>query len=77
MTTAPAYDNSVRIGYARVFTRAQAQAQLDALAAAHCREIITETASARRTSMQVSGRSVRSASCYNALHESSVERSLE
>jgi hypothetical protein len=48
MTTAPAYDNSVRIGYARVSTRAQErQAQLDALAAAHCREIITETATTR------------------------------
>ncbi|HLX51904.1 MAG TPA: recombinase family protein [Streptosporangiaceae bacterium] len=48
MTAAPAYDNSVRIGCARVSTRAQEhQAQLDALAAAHCREIITETASTR------------------------------
>jgi DNA invertase Pin-like site-specific DNA recombinase len=44
MTTTPAYDNSVRIGY----TRAQEhQAQLDALAVAHCRAIITETASTR------------------------------
>ena len=47
-TTAPAYDNSVRIGYARVSTRAQEhQAQLDALAAARCREVIVETASTR------------------------------
>jgi DNA invertase Pin-like site-specific DNA recombinase/DNA-binding CsgD family transcriptional regulator len=42
------FDNSVRIGYARVSTRAQDhQAQLDALAAAHCREVIVETASTR------------------------------
>ena len=48
MTAAPAYDNSAWIGYARVSTRAQEhQAQLDALAAAHCREIIVETASTR------------------------------
>ena len=34
MTTATAYDNSVRIGYAQVSTRAQEhQAHLDALAA--------------------------------------------
>ena len=46
---APAvYDNSVRIGYARVSTRAQDhKAQLDALAAAHCREVVVETASTR------------------------------
>jgi DNA invertase Pin-like site-specific DNA recombinase len=42
------FDNSVRIGYARVCSRAQDyQAQLDALAAAHCREIVVETASTR------------------------------
>ena len=46
---APAvYDNSVRIGYARVSTRTQDhQAQLDALTAAHCREVVVETASTR------------------------------
>jgi DNA invertase Pin-like site-specific DNA recombinase len=42
------FDNSVRIGYARVSTRAQDhQAQLDALASAHCREVVVETASTR------------------------------
>ena len=42
------YDNSVRIGYARVSTRAQDhRAQLDALAGADCREVIVETASTR------------------------------
>ena len=46
MTIPPAFDNSVRIGYARVSTRTQDhQAQLDALAAAHCREVIVEIAS--------------------------------
>jgi DNA invertase Pin-like site-specific DNA recombinase len=46
--TPPAFGNSIRIGYARVSTRAQDhQAQLDALAAAHCRKVIVETASTR------------------------------
>jgi len=46
---APAkYTNTVRIGYARISTRAQEhQLQLDALDAADCREIIVETASTR------------------------------
>ena len=48
MTTPAVYDNSVRIGYARVSTRTQDhQAQLDALSAAHCREVVVETASTR------------------------------
>jgi DNA-binding CsgD family transcriptional regulator len=48
VTSQPAFDNSVRIGYARVSTRAQDhQTQLDALAAAHCREVVVETASTR------------------------------
>ena len=42
------YDNSVRIGYARVSTRVQDHlVQLDALSAAHCREVVVETASTR------------------------------
>jgi DNA invertase Pin-like site-specific DNA recombinase len=48
MTGTDVYDNTVRIGYARVSTRVQDhQSQLDALAAAHCREVIIETASTR------------------------------
>jgi DNA invertase Pin-like site-specific DNA recombinase len=48
MTTPAVYDNSVRIGYARVSTRTQDhQAQLDALGTAHCREVVVETASTR------------------------------
>jgi len=43
-----AFDGNVRIGYARVSTRARDhRAQLDALAAAHCREVVVETASTR------------------------------
>ena len=42
------YTNTVRIGYARISTRAQDhQSQLDALATADCREVIVETASTR------------------------------
>ncbi|MGY4900048.1 recombinase family protein [Micromonospora aurantiaca (nom. illeg.)] len=56
MTTAPTVaptgttrpHNRIRVGYARVSTRGQDhQAQLDALAGAHCREVVTETASTR------------------------------
>jgi DNA invertase Pin-like site-specific DNA recombinase len=44
----PSYSNAVRIGYARTSTRLQDhQLQLDALAAADCREVIVETASTR------------------------------
>jgi len=47
--TAPVeYYNSVRIGYARVSSRSQEhQMQVEALGAAHCREIVVETASTR------------------------------
>ena len=57
MTTAPARPaaqaapphNRIRVGYARVSTRGRDhQSQLDALAAAHCREVVVETASTRR-----------------------------
>jgi hypothetical protein len=48
MQPAPAYTNTVRIGYARVSGRSQDhQMQLDALATANCREVIVETASTR------------------------------
>src|SRR6266568_6379459 len=54
MSSPPAFDNSVRIGYARVSTRTQDhQAQLDALAGARCREILVETASSRDTRPQL------------------------
>ncbi|MBV8992414.1 MAG: recombinase family protein, partial [Pseudonocardiales bacterium] len=44
----PAYSNMVRIGYVRVSGRSQDhQLQLDALAAAGCREVIIEIASTR------------------------------
>ncbi|GAA3152724.1 recombinase family protein [Planomonospora alba] len=44
----PAPANAIRIGYARVSTRSQDhQLQMDALAAAHCREVVEETASTR------------------------------
>ncbi|GAT71249.1 DNA-invertase from lambdoid prophage e14 [Planomonospora sphaerica] len=45
----PAPANAIRIGYARVSTRAQDhQLQMDALEAGHCREIVEETVSTRR-----------------------------
>ncbi|MFD8562964.1 recombinase family protein [Streptosporangium canum] len=41
--------NAIRIGYARVSTRAQDHlSQMEALAAAHCREVVEETASTRK-----------------------------
>jgi DNA invertase Pin-like site-specific DNA recombinase/DNA-binding CsgD family transcriptional regulator len=54
MSILPAAVNSVRIGYARVSPRSQDhQAQLGALAAAHCREILVETASSRHARPQL------------------------
>ncbi|MGV9600708.1 recombinase family protein [Streptosporangium sandarakinum] len=47
--TAAAPSNAIRIGYARVSTRAQDHLlQMEALASAHCREIVEETASTRK-----------------------------
>ncbi|WP_248958618.1 recombinase family protein [Sphaerisporangium perillae] len=41
--------NAIRIGYARISTRAQDHlSQMEALTAAHCREIVEETASTRK-----------------------------
>ncbi|MEQ4725012.1 recombinase family protein [Nonomuraea sp. B19D2] len=41
--------NAIRVGYARISTRAQDHlSQMEALAAAHCREIVEETASTRK-----------------------------
>jgi DNA invertase Pin-like site-specific DNA recombinase len=46
-TTPP--HNRIRVGYARVSTHSQDhQSQLDALAGAHCREVVVETASTRK-----------------------------
>ncbi|MBV9162626.1 MAG: recombinase family protein [Pseudonocardiales bacterium] len=48
MNEVSSYSNAVRIGYARVSGRSQDhQLQLDALAAAGCREVVVETASTR------------------------------
>lgn len=50
LAAATTYTNTVRLGYARVSGRSQDhQMQLDALAAADCREVFIETASTRRT----------------------------
>lgn len=47
--TAGMPSNAIRIGYARISTRAQDHlSQMEALAAAHCREIVEETASTRK-----------------------------
>ncbi|MEV4185469.1 recombinase family protein [Streptosporangium canum] len=41
--------NAIRIGYARVSTRAQDHlSQMEALAGAHCREVVEETAGTRK-----------------------------
>ena len=49
MDAAPlVHTNAVRIGYARISLASQDhQLQLDALAAAYCREVLVETASTR------------------------------
>ncbi|GAA3427928.1 hypothetical protein GCM10018953_51110 [Streptosporangium nondiastaticum] len=47
--TAAAPSNAIRIGYARVSTRAQDHLlQMEALAVVHCREAVEETASTRK-----------------------------
>jgi hypothetical protein len=50
LTASDVYDNTVRIGYARVSNSSPGptRPQRDELAAAHCREVIVETASTPR-----------------------------
>ncbi|MFF5213301.1 recombinase family protein [Streptosporangium sp. NPDC000396] len=46
---APAAINAIRVGYARVSTRAQDHlSQMEALAGAHCREVVEETVGTRK-----------------------------
>ena len=74
------FDNSVRIGYARVSTRAQDhQAQLDALAAAHCREVVVETASTRdaRPKLQVTLAALRPGDTLVIYKPDRVARSMK
>lgn len=74
------FDNSVRIGYTRVSTRAQDhQVQLDALAAAHCREVVVETASTRdaRPKLQVTLAALRPGDTLVIYKPDRVARSMK
>ena len=75
-----AYMNTVRIGYARVSGRSQDhQLQLDALAAADCREVVVETASSRsdRPKLRATLRALRAGDTLVIYKPDRIARSMK